>query len=226
MLPNPPTSAVEELVIELGEIRPALKRAARLFLETVAVPTGLLFLLLHTVSLFAGLCAVLGWCVLTVTVRWLGGSHMPGTLVVCAGMLCARASIALIMSSALVYLIQPVIGSLLMAGLFLGSAFLGRPITMRLAHDFVKLPGQVLHHRGLRRVFTQVAILWGIGRLIDVGMSIGFLRFGLDAGLLSRGVFSGLLTAIMIVSCAAWGTRCIRRLPGVTLRLRPLPVGA
>ncbi len=222
---NPPT-AVEELVIELGEIRPALRRAARLFLETVAVPTALLFVLLHTVGLLAGLCAVLGWCVLTVTVRFLAGSHMPGTLVVCAGMLCARASIALIMSSALVYLIQPVVGSLLMAILFLGSAFVGRPITLRLAHDFVKLPGQVLHHRGLRRMFSQVAILWGIGRLMDVGMSLGFLHYGLDAGLLSRGVFSGLLTAIMVVSCAAWGARCIRRLPGVTLRLRPLPVVA
>jgi uncharacterized membrane protein len=219
----PTTTVVEELVIELGEIRPALKRAARLFVETVAVPTGLLFLMLHTVGLLAGLVAVLGWCVLTVSVRWIAGSHMPGTLIVCAGMLCARATIALIMSSALVYLIQPVIGSVLMAALFMGTAFAGRPITMRLAHDFVKLPRQVLHHRGIRRMFTQVAILWGIGRLIDAGMSIGFLRFGLDAGLLSRGVFSGLLTAIMIVTCAAWGTRCIRRLPGVTLRLRPLP---
>jgi uncharacterized membrane protein len=149
---------------------------------------------------------------------------MPGTLIVCAGMLCARASIALILSSALVYLIQPVIGSVLMAGLFMGSAFVGRPITMRLARDFVKLPAQILHHHGIRRMFTQVAILWGVGRLIDAGMSLGFLRFGVDYGFLSRGVFSGLLTTIMIVTCAAWGTRCIRRLPGVTLRLRPLPV--
>ncbi|HEY7174875.1 MAG TPA: hypothetical protein VH442_08155, partial [Micromonosporaceae bacterium] len=138
MPPNPPVpTVVEELVIELGALRPALMRAGRLFLETVAVPTALLFILLHTVGLVAGLFAVLAWCVVTVTVRWMHGSHMPGTLIVCAGMLCARASIALILSSALVYLIQPVIGSVLMAGLFMGSAFVGRPITMRLARDFV-----------------------------------------------------------------------------------------
>ncbi|HKE66299.1 MAG TPA: hypothetical protein VKB59_16830 [Micromonosporaceae bacterium] len=227
MTTHPPVNAViEELVIELGAIRPALMRAGRLFLETIAVPTVLLFVLLHTVGLAWALCAVLGWCVVTVAVRWLHGAHMPGTLIVCAGMLCARASVALILSSAIVYLVQPIIGSILMAGLFLGSAFVGRPITVRLARDFVKLPVHILHHHGVRRMFTQVAMLWGVGRLIDAGMSLGFLHYGVDYGLLSRGVFSGLLTAIMIVTCAAWGTRCIRRMPGVTLRLRPLPIAA
>jgi hypothetical protein len=210
-----------EVVIEIGALRPALLRAARLFLETALVPTLLLFTLLHTVGLVAGLCAVLGWCVLTVSVRWISGRHLPGTLLLCAGMLCARACVALVLSSALVYLLQPVAGSIVMAALFLGSAALGRPITIRLARDFVALPAHLFHHHGVRRMFTQVALVWGIGRLLDAGMSIGFLHWGLDAGLLSRGVFSGLLTATTIAVCAAWGWRCLRRLPGITLRLRP-----
>ena len=124
-------------VIEIGALRPAMTRAARLFAETVLVPTGLLYLLLHTAGLVPALVAVLGWCALTVTLRWISGRHLPGTLLVCAGSLCARATVALALSSALVYLVQPVIGSLFMAALFLGSALLGRPITMRLARDFV-----------------------------------------------------------------------------------------
>jgi hypothetical protein len=205
-------------VIEIGALRPALTRAARLFAETVLVPTGLLYLLLHTAGLVPALAAVLGWCALTVTLRWIAGRHLPGTLLVCAGSLCARATVALALSSALVYLVQPVIGSLFMAALFLGSALLGRPITMRLARDFVALPVHLLHHRGLQRVFTQTAALWGLGRLIDAGMSIGFLRMGLDAALLSRGLLSGVLTALMVVVCAAWGIRCLRRMPDVTFR--------
>jgi len=225
MLPIPhtrPRTAHQppEVVIELGALRPALLRAARLFLETVLVPTALLFVLLHTVGLVAGLSAVLGWCVLTVAIRWISGRHLPGTLLLCAGMLCARATIALVLSSALVYLLQPVVGSIVMAALFLGSAAIGRPITMRLARDFVALPSHLFHHRGVRRMFTQVALLWGIGRLLDAGMSLGALHWGLDAGLLSRGVFSGVLTTITVAVCTVWGWRCLRRMPDITLRLR------
>jgi hypothetical protein len=230
-MPAKPCSALvatnnPECVIELGKLRPTLLRAARMFVETVLVPTVLLFVFLHTLGLVAGLSAVLGWCALTVSVRWMSGRHLPGTLLVCVGSLCARAAIALVLSSALVYLIQPMIGSVLMAVLFVGSALVGRPITMRLAHDFVALPGHLLQHQGMRRMFTQVALLWGAGRLIDAGMSFGFLRYGFDAGLLSRGLFSGILTFLMIGCCAAWGYRCIRRLPGVTLRLRARPAAA
>src|ERR1051326_8873498 len=208
----------DHLVIDLGALRPALARAARLFAETVFIPTALLYILLNTAGLVVALAAVLGWCVLTVTFRFIRGNHLPGTLLVCVGSLCARATIALILSSAMIYLLQPVIGSVFMAFLFLGSALIGRPITMRLARDFVALPVHFLQQQPVRRMFTQVAVLWGVGRLIDAGMSVGFLRYGIDLGLLSRGVFSGLLTAVMIVSCAWWGARCIRPLPGGTPR--------
>jgi hypothetical protein len=213
--PHPP-----EHVIHIGALRPTLLRAGRLMLETVLVPTALLIVLLHTVGLLAGLYAVLSWCVFTVAVRWIGGRQLPGTLVVCAGMLCARATVALLLSSALVYLIQPVIGSVLMALLFLGSAVAGRPLTMRLARDFISLPSHLIEHRGVRRVFTQTAALWGAGRLLDAALSLASIHLGVTIGLLSRGLLSGLLTALMIGVCALWGVRSLRRLPDITFRFR------
>ncbi len=155
---------VHEIVIELGRLKPQLLRGARMFVETVTVPTALLFVLLHTAGLVWGLVAVIGWCALTLGVRRLFGQHLPGTLLLCAGMLCGRAALALVLSSALVYVLQPVFGSVLMALLFLGSAAVGRPVTIRLARDFVSLPAQLFHHQGVRRMFTQVAIVWGISR--------------------------------------------------------------
>jgi len=220
------THTEPHVFIEIGELRPALLRAGRLFLETVLVPTALLYVLLHTAGLAAGLGAVLGWCALTVAVRWATGRHLPGTLLLCVGMLCGRACVALILSSALVYVLQPVVGSVFMALLFLGSAAIGRPITMRLARDFVTLPAHLFHRPGVRRMFTQVALLWGGSRLLDAALTLTLLRFGLDAGLLSRGVFSGLLTGLTILACTGWGWHCLRRLPGISIHLRaPAPAG-
>ena len=206
-------------MIEIGQLRPTLLRAARLFVETAMVPTVLLYILLHTLGLLAGLVAVLAWCVVTVSVRWAAGRHVPGTLLLCVGMLCGRAGLALILSSALVYLMQPVVGSAFMAVLFLGSAAIGRPVTIRLARDFVALPAHLFQRRGVQRIFTRVALVWGVSRLLDVGMNLGLLHWSTDAGLLSRGLFSGVLTALTIAVCAVWGWRAMRRIPGVTLRL-------
>jgi hypothetical protein len=108
-----------------------------------------------------------------------------------------------------------------MALLFLGSAAIGKPVTMRLARDFISLPAQLFHHKGMRRLFTQVAIVWGVSRVLDAGMSLGLLHVSLDLGLLSR-LFSGVLTVVTIGVCIAWGIRALRRMPGVTLRLRPV----
>jgi hypothetical protein len=221
MQPPPVPSATH--VIHIGALRPALLRAARLVTETVLVPTALLLVLLHTAGLVAGFAAVLGWCALTVAVRFIRGRHLPGTLLVCAGMLCARAAAALALSSAVVYLLQPIVGSILMALLFLGSAVIGRPITMRLARDFVHLPAHLSQHQGVRRIFTQTAALWGVGRLLDAGISIASLHLGITVALLSRGLLSGALTGLMVMVCAAWGMRSLRRLPDVHFRFAAAP---
>jgi len=115
--------------------------------------------------------------------------------------------------------LQPVVGSALLGVLFLGSAAIGRPVTIRLARDFVSLPAALFDHRGIRRLFTQVTVAWGVSRLLDAGMSLGLLHWGVGFGLVARPFFSGLLSAVTIGLCAVWALRALRRM-GVTLRLR------
>jgi hypothetical protein len=214
----PHATAVDHAVIELGELRPTVLRAGRLLIETVVVPTALLAVLLHTTGLLAGVASAMGWCVLTVVLRWIFGRNVPASLLLGSCVVIGRAGVALATSSAFVYLLQPALGSALMSALFLGSALLGRPVTVRLARDFVALPEHVLSRREVRRMFTQVAVLWGLSRLIDAVMSLGSLQHGLDAGLLSRGVLSPSLTVIAVAVCAFWGMRSLRRC-GISVRL-------
>lgn len=217
--PAPPRSAaVEHAVIELGELRPTVLRAGRMLIETVVVPTALLTILLHTTGLIAGMAAAMGWCLLTVALRWIFGRQVPASLLLGSCVVASRAAVALATSSAFVYLLQPALGSALMSLLFIGSALLGRPVTLRLARDFVALPQHILDRREVRRMFTQVAVLWGLSRLIDAIMSLGSLQHGLDAGLLSRGVLSPTLTVLAVAVCAYWGMRSLRR-NGIIVRL-------
>ncbi|MGH3498365.1 MAG: VC0807 family protein [Nocardioidaceae bacterium] len=211
--------AAAEIVVELAQLRPSLARAGRLLLEAAVIPTALLYVFMHSLGLVAGLAAVLSWCALTVVLRWVTQGRVPPTLLLAVGMLAGRASLALLLSSAYVYLLQPVLGSILMAALFVGSAACGRPVTIRLARDFVTLPGSLFDHHGVRRMFTQVCLMWGGSRLLDAAMSIAFLRWGVDAGLMSRGVLSGCLTVLSVAGCAAWGWSRLRRIPGVTFRM-------
>jgi hypothetical protein len=211
--------ADEPFVLDLGTLRPAALHGVRMLLETVVVPTLLLLACVKTVGSFWGMVAVLSWCAAALSVRWVTGKRVPGTLLLAVGMLVGRTSIAMAFSSVYVYLLQPVAGSLLMALLFLGSVAIGRPVTMRLAQDFVALPRHLFADHRVRRMFAQVALLWGFSRVLDAGMSLGFLHWGLDAGLMSRGMLSSLLTVTTVVACAYWGWTRLNRVPGVHLSL-------
>jgi len=215
-----PVPVVEHAVIELGELRPALLRAGRLLVETAVVPTVLLLVLLNTSGLLAGAAAAFGWCLLSLVLRWIFGRRLPASLLLTTLVVGERGLVALATSSAFLYLLQPAIGSALMSLLFIGSAAIGRPVTLRLASDLLALPDHIVARREVRRVFTQVALLWGLSRLLDAAMSIGSLRLGLDAGLISRGVLSPSLTVVAVVVCTLWGIRSLRRC-GITVRLAP-----
>lgn len=216
-LSNAAARAVQHIIVELPPLRPALLRAARLLAETVLIPTALLAILLHVSGLVVAFAAALGWVYLTVAVRWFAGRRMPGTLMLCVTMLTGRACIALWLSSAVVYLIQPVLGSIFMAAIFMGSAILGRPLTLRLARDFVHLPKHVLDRHRVQKMFRDVAILWGLSRIVDAAVNYGFLRIGVDSGLMARGVISPVLTVLTVALCAYWGNRCLH-LDGIRLR--------
>jgi hypothetical protein len=208
------------MVIEVGQVRPAVLRGLRLLAETAVVPTLILYTCVGTIGTIPGLGAVLAWCALSVAVRWVRCRRLPGTLLLVVAMLVGRTCVALAFSSVYVFLLQPVLGSLVMAVLFLGSVALGRPITIRLAQDFVSLPTKLVHEPRVRRAFAQISLIWGVSRLLDAGLGLGSIRYGLDAGLLSRGVLSTLLTVASIAVCAAWGWIRLQQIPDVVVSLR------
>jgi hypothetical protein len=205
-------------VLEISGVVATLRRALRLLLEAVVVPTVLLAVLLHVIGTTASILVAVGWCALAIAFRWVIERQLPGTLLLGSAAIAARAAFALASGSLLVYLLQPVLGSVVMAVLFLGSAAFGRPITLRLARDFVHVPAHILNRRGVRRMFTEVAVIWGLSRLVDVAVNLGFLHFGVDAALWARGLLSPALTVLAVGFCTFWGWRSLRR-NGIRIRV-------
>ncbi|MEP9383301.1 VC0807 family protein [Nocardioides sp. KR10-350] len=208
-----------EHLIELGHVGKVIRNALLLLGETVVVPTVILYGCMQTVGTVPGLIGVIAWCAFTMAVRWVRGSRVPSTLLLVVGILVVRTGIALAASSVWLFLLQPIAASVLMAVVFVGSALLGRPITQKLAQDFIHLPERLLADRRMQRIFIEVALIWGFTRVLDAGISLNsLLSWGADAGVLVRGILSVGLTALSVAGCAYWGWRRIHRIPGVRFR--------
>jgi uncharacterized membrane protein len=213
---QPATStAAHEHLIEIGHVGGVVMRALLMLAESVLVPTAILYGCMRTVGTVPGLAGVLCWCGATMGLRFILGRRVPSTLLLVVGILVARTAIALAASSVWLYLLQPVAASILMSVVFVGSALIGRPVTQRLAEDFVRLPERLLADRRMRRVFIEVALIWGVSRAIDAGIGLDSLHWGAGVGVLARGVLSTGLTALSIGACVYWGWRRVQAIPGV-----------
>ncbi len=200
------------LVIELRGVTRTLLRTVRMFAEAVMIP-GTLFAIVLTQSgslWTAVLCAV-GWYYMVIGIRWAVLRTVPTTLVLCAGMFHCRATIALATASAAVYLLQPIAMSVFMATVFIVSAAVGRPLTVKLTRDFVHVPAHILARANVQKMFTHVALLWAFSRLLDAAVTTFMFNESVNAGMISRSTFTPLLTIATIGGCIAFGMRALRR---------------
>ncbi len=195
------------LVMYLPPLRPTVRTAARLAVESMIVPWLLMACLLHTRGLLSALIAALSWSWLVLLVRWREKGRLPGTLLLTGGLLTARCCLSLATGSAFVYLLQPVIGSLVMASIFVGTSLAGRPLTLTLAKDFMDLPAHLIDRPRVRRMFRNVGLFWGATRLLDACISYSFLHLSVDYGMLSRALVSPVLLALSIGACFLLGRR-------------------
>jgi uncharacterized membrane protein len=208
-----------EHTIQIGRLGHVAGRAMLMLTESVLVPTAILYACMRTIGTPAGLIGVLVWCALTMLVRFVVGGRVPSTLLLVVGILVARTALALACSSVWLYLLEPVAASILMSVVFVGSALIGRPVTQRLAQDFVHLPERLLADRRMQRVFVEVALIWGLSRAIDAAIGIDSLHWGASVGVLARGVLSTGLTALSVGACIVWGWRRVRAIPGVRFQI-------
>src|SRR6266536_3394286 len=187
------------------------RHAAPHILEATLIPLGLFYGGLHLLGLWGALLAALIWSYTSLLRRLVTRRRVPGMLVLGIVGLTARTGLALVTGSAFLYFLQPMLGTGLIASVFIGSVLLGRPLALRLAVDFLPLPEALLANDLVRRFFQRISLLWAAVFLVNAGLSMWLLvSQSLATFLWTRTVASLVLTG-GAVAVSTWAfRRCVQ----------------
>ncbi len=178
----------------------------------MVVPTVLFYLVLVTLGFRGALVAALAWSYLALGRRIWRRQRPSGVLLLGTAMLTLRTAISLVTGSVFLYFAQPTAGTACVALLFLGSALLRRPLTERLARDFLPLDSHVMSRPLVRRFFIQISLLWAGVLLSNAGFVMWLLlSTTLRAFVLERTLVSSLLWLVGVGGSTLWFVRSMRR---------------
>lgn len=198
--------------IEIPRLRALSRHAGRHLLEATFVPLVIFYSALWSVGIWWGLAAALAWSYSAIVVRLATGRRVPGLLLLGALGITARTIIALSTGSVFVYFLQPTIGTVGVAGLFLLSLSTRRPMAERLAADFCPLSSDFYLHPPVRRFFVHITLLWAFVQLSNAAITMTLLvSQPVQTFLWTRSVTSVVLTGGAIALSTWWFKRSMRR---------------
>lgn len=207
--------AARHHAFELPRITALLRHALPKFVESVVAPVAVFYAALVMLGLNGALIAAVTWVYAGIGWRYLRGHPVPGVLLLAALGVTVRAGLAAITHSAVVYFLQPTLGTLLIGMAFLASVPLRRPLALKLATDMVPMPEAFVRHERVRQFFLRISLLWSMVLFTNVVISLWMLfNESLGAYLWVRtGVVTGLGAAAIAVSVLGF-KRCLRHVNG------------
>jgi hypothetical protein len=181
-------------------------------LEATLVPTALFYVTWLTIGHAAAFIAALVWGYGALARRLHAGRRVPGILVLALIGLTVKTALALATGSAFLYFAQPILGTSLVALVFLASAVTSRPFVARLAGDFYPLTPEIAGRRRVRRLFRNLTLLWAGVNLLNAGAGAGLLVSLPTAVFIPTKTAVALcITAAGVVTTVVWSLRVARR---------------
>src|SRR5262249_12533055 len=172
----PPMSTPFEIPhFEIPRLRTLARHAAPHAVASTIVPLALFLVARPFLGVWGAVRSGLTWPYAAVVRGLLMGQRVPGILLLAAVTLTARTVIGMASGSVVVYFLQPTLGTALVAGAFLLSVPLGRPLAERLARHFCPSPSRVLAHAPVRRFFLQISLLWAFTQLANATVTLWLL---------------------------------------------------
>ena len=151
------------------------RRSGPHLIEATIVPAALFYAGLLTAGLGAAYLAALSWSYAALARRVVRHQPVPAILVIGVIGITVRTLVAVVSRSSFVYFFQPVLASVAMAGVFLISVAVGRPLIATLAGEFWPLTPEVTARPGVLRLFRRLTLLWAAVNLASAALTTGLL---------------------------------------------------
>lgn len=205
-------------ILELPRPRAIARHAIPHVIEGTLIPLAVFYFAMWAAGFWGAVISATVWSYGTVLRRLVRRERVPGILVIGAVLVTARTLIALQSGSPFLYFLQPTLGTFLVAGLFLFSVPLGKPLAERLAHDFCPLPDSLLARPFMRTFFIRISLLWAAVFLTNAVISI-YLLFNQSVGtylLTKQAASSGIWIAA--IAASTWYFVRLMRIHGIKPR--------
>ena len=187
------------------------RRSLPSLLEATVVPALIFYVFLLRAGPGPTMVSVLVWSYGAVIRRLVGGHRIPSILMLAVLGLTVRTIVGFT-SGTFMYFLQPVVGTLVLAAVFLGSVFVGRPIIGRLASDFCPLSPEIANRPAVLRLFSGLTLLWAGVHLLSAATSFGMLvSLPTTTFVALKTVVSLTITISAIVLTVSWSIRTAQR---------------
>ncbi len=205
-----PGDSLESRLSKARVLGQLARRSLPSLLEATAIPAALFYLCLVHFGSGVAMIVVLSWSYGAVARRWLAGGRIPAILALAVLSLTVRTVLG-IMSGTFVYFLQPILTTLALAAVFLGSLCFGKPIIGRLASDFCPLAPDIAQRPAIARLFTGLTVLWAGVHLLTAATTFGLLMsLPTSTFVLLKTITSLAITVGAIVLTVSWSIRTAR----------------
>jgi hypothetical protein len=181
-------------------------------IEATLAPAVVFAVFAGVLNARSAMVAVLVWTYGAVARRRVRQRPVPSVLAFASLALTVRTAIGFASGSTFAYFVQPVATTVVLAGVFLASVALGRPVVARFARDFCPLAPDVAARPSVVRLFAGLTILWSAIHILTAATTLGLLLslpIGLFVPLKTVACLS--ITATGIVLTVAWSTSVANR---------------
>ena len=185
-----------------------VKRGGPRLLEASFIPTALFYTALTFGSIGIAYLVAIAWTYGCLGRRLWMGAPVTGVLVLASVGITIRTALAVGSGSTFVYFAQPIIGTVITAGVFLVSIALGRPLIGKLATDFWPITPEQSELPRVRRLMTGLTVLWaGVNMATASVTLVLLLSLDLTTFLAAKQLTGLAITTTAIAVTIAWSHR-------------------